>query len=95
MQQLLAHGDVLIENFKVGGLREYGLAYDQLQDRFPRLVYCSITGYGQDGPHAARPGYALMAQGAGGIMSVTGEAEGPPAGDLSGDEDLLEDWGWR
>jgi crotonobetainyl-CoA:carnitine CoA-transferase CaiB-like acyl-CoA transferase len=78
VQGLLAHCDVLIENFKVGGLREYGLAYDQLQSRFPRLVYCSITGYGQDGPYAARPGYDLMAQGAGGIMSVTGEAEGPP-----------------
>jgi crotonobetainyl-CoA:carnitine CoA-transferase CaiB-like acyl-CoA transferase len=78
VQRLLAHCDVLIENFKVGGLREYGLAYEQLQGRFPRLVYCSITGYGQDGPYAARPGYDLMAQGAGGIMSVTGEAEGPP-----------------
>lgn len=78
VRRLLSHGDVLIENFKVGGLAEYGLGFDQLQERFPRLVYCSITGYGQSGPSAARPGYDLMAQGAGGIMSVTGEADGPP-----------------
>jgi crotonobetainyl-CoA:carnitine CoA-transferase CaiB-like acyl-CoA transferase len=78
VRRLLAHADVLIENFKVGGLREYGLAYEQLREEFPALVYCSITGYGQDGPYAARPGYDLMAQGAGGIMSVTGEADGPP-----------------
>jgi crotonobetainyl-CoA:carnitine CoA-transferase CaiB-like acyl-CoA transferase len=78
IQRLLEHCDVLIENFKVGGLAEYGLAFEQLRERFPRLVYCSITGYGQSGPYAARPGYDLMAQGAGGIMSVTGEADGPP-----------------
>jgi crotonobetainyl-CoA:carnitine CoA-transferase CaiB-like acyl-CoA transferase len=78
VRRLLAHADVLIENFKVGGLSEYGLGYEQLREEFPSLVYCSITGYGQDGPYAARPGYDLMAQGAGGIMSVTGEADGPP-----------------
>src|SRR5207245_53047 len=78
VRRLLTRADVLIENFKVGGLAEYGLAYDQLRAEYPRLVYCSITGYGQDGPYAARPGYDLMAQGAGGIMSVTGEADGPP-----------------
>jgi crotonobetainyl-CoA:carnitine CoA-transferase CaiB-like acyl-CoA transferase len=78
VRRLLDHADVLVENFKVGGLSEYGLAYPQLKDQFPRLVYCSITGYGQDGPYAARPGYDLMAQGEGGIMSVTGEAERPP-----------------
>ena len=78
VKRLLPQCDVLIENFKVGGLTEYGLGYAQLRDEFPRLVYCSITGYGQDGPYAARPGYDLMAQGAGGIMSVTGEADGPP-----------------
>jgi crotonobetainyl-CoA:carnitine CoA-transferase CaiB-like acyl-CoA transferase len=78
VRRLLEHADVLIENFKVGGLSDYGLAYSQLSERFPRLVYCSITGYGQDGPYAARPGYDLMAQGEGGIMSVTGEADGPP-----------------
>ena len=78
VRRLLEHVDVLIENFKVGGLAEYQLGYEQLRQDFPRLVYCSITGYGQDGPYAARPGYDLMAQGAGGIMSVTGEADGPP-----------------
>jgi crotonobetainyl-CoA:carnitine CoA-transferase CaiB-like acyl-CoA transferase len=78
VRRLLDHADVLVENFKVGGLSEYDLAYPQLKDQFPRLVYCSITGYGQDGPYAARPGYDLMAQGEGGIMSVTGEAERPP-----------------
>jgi crotonobetainyl-CoA:carnitine CoA-transferase CaiB-like acyl-CoA transferase len=78
VRRLLAHVDVLIENFKVGGLAEYGLGYEQLRTEYPRLVYCSITGYGQDGPCAARPGYDLMAQGAGGIMSVTGGADGPP-----------------
>jgi glutaryl-CoA transferase len=78
VRRLLAHCDVLIENFKVGGLAEYGLAYAQLKDEFTRLVYCSITGYGQHGPYAARPGYDLMAQGAGGIMSVTGDPDRPP-----------------
>jgi crotonobetainyl-CoA:carnitine CoA-transferase CaiB-like acyl-CoA transferase len=78
VRRLLAHADVLIENFKVGGLSEYDLGYAQLRAECPQLVYCSITGYGQDGPYAARPGYDLMAQGAGGIMSVTGEADGPP-----------------
>ena len=78
VRRLLPRCDVLIENFKVGGLAEYGLAYAQLAGEFPRLVYCSITGYGQSGPYAARPGYDLMAQGAGGIMSVTGESGGPP-----------------
>jgi glutaryl-CoA transferase len=78
VRRLLGHADVLIENFKVGGLAEHGLGYEQLREPFPRLVYCSITGYGQHGPYAARPGYDLMAQGAGGIMSVTGEADGPP-----------------
>jgi glutaryl-CoA transferase len=77
IRRLLNHCDVLVENFKVGGLAEYGLAFEQLKGDFPRLVYCSITGYGQSGPYASRPGYDLMAQGAGGIMSVTGEAEGP------------------
>jgi crotonobetainyl-CoA:carnitine CoA-transferase CaiB-like acyl-CoA transferase len=78
VRRLLKHCDVLIENFKVGGLAEYGLSYEELKGDFPRLIYCSITGYGQAGPYAARPGYDLMAQGAGGIMSVTGEADGPP-----------------
>lgn len=79
VRALLGKCDVLIENFKVGGLRKYGLAYDQLQGTFPRLVYCSITGFGQTGPYAQRPGYDLLAQGMGGIMSVTGEPQGLPS----------------
>lgn len=75
---LLARSDVLIENYRVGALARYGLGWDDLKDRFPGLVYCSITGFGQTGPYAARPGYDLMAQGMGGIMSVTGEPHGAP-----------------
>lgn len=75
---LLERADVLVENFKVGGLAKYGLAYDQLKDRFPRLVYCSITGFGQTGPYAHRAGYDFLIQGMGGIMSVTGEPDGQP-----------------
>jgi len=78
IRRLLADSDVLIENFKVGTLAEYGLGYDQLRDDFPRLVYCSITGFGQTGPYASRPGYDLLVQGAGGLMSVTGEPDRPP-----------------
>ena len=78
VRRMLPKFDVLIENFKVGGLREYGLGYEQLHEEFPRLVYCSITGLGQTGPDAARPGYDMMAQGAGGIMSVTGDPDRPP-----------------
>lgn len=78
VRRLLKHCDVLVENFKVGGLSQYGLSYDQLKEEFPALIYCSITGYGQTGPYAARPGYDLMAQGAGGIMSVTGDPDRPP-----------------
>ena len=78
VKRLLGACDVLIENFKVGGLAKYGLGYDDLKGDFPALVYCSITGYGQTGPYASRPGYDMMAQGMGGIMSITGEADGPP-----------------
>jgi crotonobetainyl-CoA:carnitine CoA-transferase CaiB-like acyl-CoA transferase len=78
VRRLLPRFDVLVENFKVGGLQEYGLGYGQLREEFPRLIYCSITGFGQTGPDAARPGYDLMVQGAGGIMSVTGYADRPP-----------------
>ncbi len=70
--------DVMIENYRVGALARYNLGYDDLKDRFPKLVYCSITGYGQTGPDAARPGYDLMAQGQGGMMSLTGEPNGAP-----------------
>ena len=76
--RLLEHCDVLIENFKVGGLAKFGLAYDQVKAEFPRLVYCSISGFGQGGPYAPRPGYDFLIQGMGGIMSITGEAEGAP-----------------
>lgn len=75
---LLAHCDVLVENFKVGGLARFGLDYAALAERFPRLVYCSITGYGQTGPYAGRAGYDYLAQGHGGIMSLTGEPDGMP-----------------
>jgi len=75
---LIGHCDVVLENFRTGNLGQYGLAYDQIKDRFPRLVYCSITGFGQTGPYAARAGYDYLVQGMGGIMSVTGEPDGPP-----------------
>ena len=65
--------DILIENFKVGGLAKYGLDYDRLSALNPRLIYCSITGFGQSGPYAARPGYDFLIQGMSGLMSITGE----------------------
>ena len=78
IKQLAAKSDVLIENFKVGGLKKYGLDYDSLTAVNPKLVYCSITGFGQDGPYAARAGYDFMIQGMAGIMSITGEPDGQP-----------------
>ena len=75
---LLAHCDILVENFKVGGLKKYALDYDTLRVRFPNLIYCSITGFGQTGPYADRAGYDFMIQGLGGMMSVTGEDDGMP-----------------
>lgn len=78
IHELLKHADVLVENYKVGGLARYGLSYEQLKERYPRLVYCSITGFGQTGPYAERPGYDFLIQGMGGIMSLTGEPEGQP-----------------
>jgi glutaryl-CoA transferase len=78
IQRLAAKSDVLIENFKVGGLAKFGLAYDDLRPELPRLVYCSITGFGQTGPYAQRPGYDLVVQGMGGLISMTGEPDGPP-----------------
>ncbi|WP_201155916.1 CoA transferase [Rhodobaculum claviforme] len=75
---LLADADVVIENFKVGGLAKYGLDFDSLHARHPRLVYCSITGFGQTGPYARRAGYDYILQGMSGLMSITGEAEGAP-----------------
>ena len=70
--------DIVVENFKVGGLRKFGLDYESLRSVNPRLIYCSITGFGQDGPYARRAGYDFMIQGMGGIMSVTGLPDGQP-----------------
>ena len=78
IRRLAAKCDVLVENFKVGGLAKYGLDYDSIRAVNPSIVYLSITGFGQTGPNAHRPGYDLLAQGAGGIMSLTGEPEGEP-----------------
>jgi len=78
VRKLAARSDVLIENFKVGGLAKFGLDYKSLKDDCPRLIYCSVTGFGQDGPYAKRAGYDLMAQGMGGIMDLTGMAGGEP-----------------
>lgn len=78
VRRLAAEADVLIENFKVGGLKKYGLDQASLRELNPRLVYCSVTGFGQTGPYAARAGYDFMIQGMGGIMSLTGEPEGEP-----------------
>ena len=76
--QLIAKSDILVENFKVGALAKYGLGFQQLHQKFPKLVYCSITGFGQTGPYAPRPGYDGLIQGFGGIMSLTGEPGGMP-----------------
>lgn len=78
VRHLAGHCDILVENFKVGGLAKYGLDYDSLSRDNPGLVYCSITGFGQTGPNAHKPGYDLLAQGYGGIMSLTGDPEGEP-----------------
>lgn len=78
IRELVARCDVLVENYKVGGLKKYGLDYASLQAINPKLVYCSITGYGQDGPYAQRAGYDAAIQAIGGLMSVTGEPDGAP-----------------
>lgn len=75
IRQLAQQADVVLENFKVGGLQQYGLDYEQLAALNPRLVYCSITGFGQTGPYAQRPGYDFLIQGMGGLMSVTGRGD--------------------
>ncbi len=80
IRELAAHCDILVENFKVGGLRKYGLDYDSLREINPRLIYCSVTGFGQDGPCAQLPGYDFMIQGLGGLMSITGERDDLPGG---------------
>jgi crotonobetainyl-CoA:carnitine CoA-transferase CaiB-like acyl-CoA transferase len=76
--KLLEHCDILAENFKVGALAKYGLGYEQLRVKFPKLIYCSITGFGQTGPYAPRPGYDALIQAMGGVMSLTGEPKGSP-----------------
>jgi crotonobetainyl-CoA:carnitine CoA-transferase CaiB-like acyl-CoA transferase len=76
VKELAGKADVLIENFKVGGLGQYGLDYASLKQLNPRLIYCSITGFGQTGPYAARAGYDFLIQGMGGLMSLTGRADG-------------------
>jgi crotonobetainyl-CoA:carnitine CoA-transferase CaiB-like acyl-CoA transferase len=78
VKKLAARSDVLIENFKVGGLAKFGLDYKSLAPDNPRLIYCSVTGFGQDGPYAPRAGYDLMAQGMGGFMDLTGNPDGEP-----------------
>lgn len=80
IHRLLEHCDVLVENFKVGGLQKYGLDYASLKARKPELIYCSITGFGQDGPYAQRAGYDFMIQGMGGVMSLTGLPDDQPGG---------------
>ncbi|WP_025136708.1 CaiB/BaiF CoA-transferase family protein [Achromobacter sp. DH1f] len=80
IRELAAVSDILVENFKVGGLARYGLDYASLQAINPRLIYCSVTGFGQDGPFARRPGYDFMIQGMGGLMSITGERDDLPGG---------------
>jgi crotonobetainyl-CoA:carnitine CoA-transferase CaiB-like acyl-CoA transferase len=78
VRRLAAQADVFVENFKVGGLARYGLGYDELAKHNPRLVYLSISAFGQDGPSAAEPGYDAMIQGLGGLMSLTGVPDGEP-----------------
>ncbi len=78
VRRLAAGADVVIENYKPGGLKKYGLDHETLLKAHPALVYCSISGFGQTGPNRDRPGYDLMAQGYGGIMSLTGAPDGPP-----------------
>jgi crotonobetainyl-CoA:carnitine CoA-transferase CaiB-like acyl-CoA transferase len=80
IRSLAAVSDVVVENFKVGQLRKYGLDYDALKAMNPRLIFCSITGFGQTGPWAHRAGYDFIIQGLGGLMSITGEADGRPGG---------------
>jgi len=75
---LIKDADILIENFKVGGLKKYGLDYDSLKEVNPRLIYCSVTGFGQDGPYATRAGYDFLLQGMSGLMSITGDPDGQP-----------------
>jgi len=80
IKQMALQSDVLVENFKVGGLKHYGLDYESLKTINPRLIYCSVTGFGQSGPYAERAGYDLMIQAMSGMMSITGRGDGEPGG---------------
>ena len=80
VRRLACEADVLLENFKVGGLKQYGLDYASLREQNPRLIYCSITGFGQTGPYANRAGYDFLIQGMGGLMSLTGRADNEAGG---------------
>ena len=88
-RELIGFCDILVENYKVGNLARYGLSYADLKDANPGLIYCSITGFGQTGPYANRAGYDYLAQGMGGIMSLTGEPEGEPVKVGVGIADLM------
>jgi len=80
LQRMAAQSDVVVENFKTGGLKQYGLDYESLKGANPRLIYCSVTGFGHDGPHAQRAGYDLMIQATSGMMSITGRPDEVPGG---------------
>jgi len=77
-KRMIARSDILAENFKAGTLAKYGLGYDDLKDEFPRLIYCSVTGFGHTGPYSDRPAYDALIQAMGGVMSLTGEPDGEP-----------------
>ncbi len=78
VKKMLKDCDILVENFKTGTLKKYGLSYDDLKEEFPRLIFCSITGFGQTGPYALRPGYDGLIQAMGGVMGLTGDPDGEP-----------------
>ena len=80
IKQMALQADIVVENFKVGGLKQYGLDHESLRALNPRLIYCSVTGFGQDGPYAERAGYDLMVQAMTGLMSITGQADNQPGG---------------
>ena len=80
VRRMAADADVLVENFKVGGLKKFGLDAESLRATYPQLIYASITGFGQDGPYAQRAGYDYIIQGMGGLMSLTGVPDGEPGG---------------
>ena len=80
LKQMAAQADIVVENFKTGGLKQYGLDHESLRAANPRLIYCSVTGFGHDGPYAERAGYDLMIQAMTGMMSITGRPDDVPGG---------------